>query len=194
EAYISLGEMELEAGNATEGQAPLEKAVRYAPNVAVAHLDLGDCYRLLGRPGDSKSELDKALTMDSTLAGVHYDHGLLYLFSPSVPGASTPDDQLVRAIQELETFKSMRGAKTLKGPGDDVDELLSTAKRKQGELQVKKQAAATAASAAPAAAGSTAPAGSAGPAGSATSASSAGPASSAVPASSAAPSAPKKSQ
>jgi tetratricopeptide (TPR) repeat protein len=185
EAYIGLGEMKLEAGNATEAQGPLEKAVRYAPNVAVAHLDLGDCYRLLGRPSDAKSELDKALTMDSTLAGVHYDLGLLYLFSPSVPGASTPDDQLVRAIQELETFKSMRGAKTLKGPGDDVDELLSTAKRKQGELQVKKQAAATAASAAPP------PAGSAAPAGSATSATSA---SSAVPASSAAPPTPKKPQ
>jgi tetratricopeptide (TPR) repeat protein len=162
EAYVSLGEMKLEAGNATEAQTPLEKAVKYAPNVAIAHLDLGDCYRLLGRPGDAKSELDKALTMDSTLAGVHYNLGLLYLFSPSVPGSSGPDDQLTRAIQELQTFKSMRGAKTLKGPGDDVDELLSTAKRKQGELQVKAQAAAAAASAAaappPAPAGSAAPA------------------------------------
>jgi tetratricopeptide (TPR) repeat protein len=167
EAYISLGEMKLESGNATEAQTPLEKAVKYAPNVAVAHLDLGDCYRLLGRPGDCKSELDKALTMDSTLAGVHYDLGLLYLFSPSVPGSSTPDDQLVRAIQELETYKSMRGAKTLKGAGDDVDELLSTAKRKQGELQVKQQAAAAAASASAAPAPAAAPGGSATPSGSA---------------------------
>ena len=36
----------------------------------------------------------------------------------------------------------MRSAKAAKGPGDDVDELLSTAKRKQSELQLKKQAAA----------------------------------------------------
>lgn len=147
EAYVSLGEMKLEAGNATEALAPLEHAVRYAPNVAVAHLDVGDCYRLLGRAGDAKSELDKALTMDSTLAAVHYNLGLLYLFSPSVPGSAGQDDQLVRAIRELETFKSMGGAKTMKGRGDDVDELLSTAKRKQGELQVKSQAAAAAASA-----------------------------------------------
>lgn len=168
EAYINLGEMKLEAGNATEAQGPLEKAVRYAPNVALTHLDLGDCYRLLGRPADAKKELDTALTMDSTLAGVHYDLGLLYLFSPSVPGASGQDAQLAKAIQELETFKSMRGAKTLKGPGDDVDELLSTAKRKQGELQVKAQAAAAAA-AAPASSAPPAgapPAGSAAPAGS----------------------------
>jgi tetratricopeptide (TPR) repeat protein len=142
EAYVNLGEMKLEAGNASEAQEPLEKALRYAPNVPVAHLDLGDCYRLLGRPGDAKSELDRAIAMDSTLAGVHYDLGLLYLFSPSVPGAASQDDQLSKAIRELETYKSMRGAKTPKGQGDDVDELLSTAKRKQSELQLKKQAAA----------------------------------------------------
>jgi tetratricopeptide (TPR) repeat protein len=147
EAYINLGEMKLEAGNASEAQAPLERAVRYAPNVAVAHLDLGDCYRLLGRTGDAKSELDRAISMDSTLAGVHYDLGLLYLFSPSVPGASGQDDQITKAIRELETYRSMRNAKTAKGQGDDVDELLSTAKRKQSELQLKKQAAAAPAAA-----------------------------------------------
>jgi tetratricopeptide (TPR) repeat protein len=151
EAYVNLGEMKLEAGNATEARSPLEKAVRYAPNVPVAHLDLGDCYRLLGRPGDAKSELQKAMSMDSTLAGVHYDLGLLYLFSPTVPGVTSPDDQLSKAIQELETYKSMRNARAAKGPGDDVDELLSTAKRKQSELQLKKQAAAAASAAPPAA-------------------------------------------
>ena len=153
EAYINLGEMKLEAGNATEAQRPLEKAVRFAPNVALAHLDLGDCYRLLGRPADAKKEFDTAIGMDSTLAGAHYDLGLLYLFSPNVPGVSGQDAQLSKAIQELETYRSMRSARAAKGPGDDVDELLSTAKRKQSELQLKKQAAAAppppAASAAP---------------------------------------------
>ncbi len=172
EAYINQGEMMLEAGNATDAQAPLEKAIRYSPGSAIAHLDLGDCYRLLGRPGDAKSQLDQAKTLDSTLAGVHYDLGLLYLFSPNVPGASGQDDQLAKAINELQQFQSMRNAK-VKGPGDDVDDLLSTAKRKQSELQLKSQAAAQAASAAaaasaappaasaPAASGSAAPAGSA---------------------------------
>jgi tetratricopeptide (TPR) repeat protein len=142
EAYVNLGEMKLEAGNASEALGPLESAVRYAPNVPVAHLDLGDCYRLLGRTGDAKSELDRALSMDSTLAGAHYDLGLLYLFSPSVPGSSGQEDQLSKAIHELELYRSMRGAKALKGQGDDVDELLSTAKRKQSELALKKQASA----------------------------------------------------
>jgi tetratricopeptide (TPR) repeat protein len=180
EAYVDLGEMKLEAGNATEALVPLEKAVRFAPNVAVAHLDLGDCYRLLGRPGDAKSQFDKALATDSTLAGVHYDLGLLYLFSSNVPGVTSPDDQLNRAIKELETFKSMRSARAAKGPGDDVDELLSTAKRKQNELQIKKQAAATA-SAAPAAGSSATPPPS--PAKPAASSASAKPAASAPPSS-----------
>jgi tetratricopeptide (TPR) repeat protein len=175
EAYVNLGEMKLEAGNATEALAPLEKAVRFAPSVAVAHLDLGDCYRLLGRPGDAKSQFDKALASDSTLAGVHYNMGLLYLFSSNVPGVSGQDDQLAKAIKELETYKSMRAAKAPKGQGDDVDELLSTAKRKQSELQMKKQAAATA-SAAPAA--SSAPAPAAAPASSGKAAASAAPAAS----------------
>ena len=157
EGYVNLGEMKLEAGNATEAQDPLEKAVRYAPNVPVAHLDLGDCYRLLGRPGDAKAEFDRAISMDSTLAGVHYNLGLLYLFSPGVPGTSGQDDQITKAIRELETYKSMRGAKAPKGQGEDVDELLSTAKRKQSELQLKKQAAAASPAAAPAPAATTAP-------------------------------------
>lgn len=168
EAYINLGEMKLEAGNAGEAQAPLEKAIKYSPNTAVAHLDLGDCYRLLGRAGDAKAEFDKVKSMDSTLAGVHYDLGLLYLFSPNVPGATGQDDQLAKAITELQAFQSMRNAK-VKGPGDDVDDLISTAKRKQSELQFKAQAAAAAASASAAAAASSsaAPASSAPPAGSA---------------------------
>jgi tetratricopeptide (TPR) repeat protein len=159
EAYINLGEMKLEAGNATEAQPALEAAVRYAPNFALAHLDLGDCYRLLGRTPDAKREYETAGSLDPTLAGVHYNLGLLYLFSPSVPGAADRGDQLAKAIQELESYRSMRGAKTIKGQqGDDVDELLSTAKRKQNELQ-QQAAAAAAAAAAPAA--SSAPADSA---------------------------------
>jgi tetratricopeptide (TPR) repeat protein len=181
EAYVNLGEMKLEAGNASEAQGPLEKAVKYAPNVAVAHVDLGECYRLLGRPGDAKKEYDTTLGLESTMAGAHYDLGLLYLFSPNVPGVASQDDQLAKAIQEFETFKSMRGAKVGKGAGDDVDDLLNNAKRKQSELNMKKQAAAAAAAAPPAPAASGAPAGSAAPAAPAAPPGSAAPSSSPPP-------------
>ncbi len=141
EAYISLGEMKLEAGNATEAQGPLEKAVRYAPNVAVAHLDLGDCYRLLGRPADAKKELDKALDDGFDPGGCPLQpRAPLPLFSHRSrlldPRRSTDaSDPGARDVQVDARRQDPQG------PGDDVDELLSTAKRKQGELQVKKQAA-----------------------------------------------------
>jgi tetratricopeptide (TPR) repeat protein len=53
-----LGEAELATGNAPGAQPHLEKAVRYDPNSALAHLYLGDCYRIIGRLSDAKSELE----------------------------------------------------------------------------------------------------------------------------------------
>ncbi len=149
EAVIQLGSMKLEAGNVSEAQPLLEGAVKYAPNNALAHLNLGDTYRLLGRPQDAKKEFDTALSLDSSLAQTHYDLGLLYLFSPNVPGM-TADTQVSTAIKELETYKSMRGAKAVPGQTDDADELLSRAKAKQNELKN----AATQGAAAPATSGS----------------------------------------
>ncbi len=140
EAYVNIGEMKLEAGNAAEAQAPLEKAIKFSPNNAIAHLDLGDCYRLLGRPADAKREFDTALQQDSALAAVHYNLGLLYLFSPNVPGVADVDASVAMSITEIQKFQQMRG-KLPRGQTDDSDELLATAKRKQAELQVKKQAA-----------------------------------------------------
>ncbi len=161
EALIQTGAMKLEAGNVTEATPLLESAIRYAPVNALAHLNLGDCYRLGGRPTDAKREFDQALSLDSSLAVTHYDLGLMYLFSPSVPGMNA-DSQVATAIKELETYRSMRGAKAAPGQTDDVDELLSRAKQKQAELHPPTAAAPAtpakpAASAAPAKPASAAP-------------------------------------
>jgi len=145
EALVQVGVMKLEAGNVVDATPLLESAVRYAPNSALAHLNLGDCYRLAGRPADAKKEFDTALSLDSSLAVVHYDVGLLYLFAPSIPGTSA-SDQIATAIRELNTYKTMRGAKPAPGVNDDIDSLLSRANAKQAELS---QAAATKASAPP---------------------------------------------
>ena len=90
---------------------------------------------------------------DSTLAIVHYDLGLLYLFTPKMPGL-TEADQAGVAIRELEAYKSMRGQKE-KGAAqaDDIDELLNRAKSKQAEIRTRSAAVASA----PAASGSAAP-------------------------------------
>jgi tetratricopeptide (TPR) repeat protein len=138
EAYVNLGEMKLEAGNAQAALSVLEQAVKYAPADAIARLDLGDCYRLLGRTSEAKRELEYALRQDSGLPQVHYNLGLLYLYSPTVAGVSDGEKQMALAIKSFDTFKSMKGS--AKGFGDDIDDLLSTAKRKQAEIKVKKQA------------------------------------------------------
>ncbi len=138
EGYVNVGEMKLEAGNAQAALPVLEQAVKYSPASAIARLDLGDCYRLLGRTADAKRELEYALKQDSSLAQAHYNLGLLYLYAPSVPGVSDGEKQMSLSMKSFETFKSMKGS--TKGFGDDVDDLLSTAKRKQAEIKVKKQA------------------------------------------------------
>jgi Tfp pilus assembly protein PilF len=183
EATIQLGVMKLEAGNATEATPLLENAVKFAPQSPTAHVNLGDSYRLLGRTADAKREIGTALQLDSTLAVGHYDLGLLYLFSPSVPGFQ-PLDQVAQAIRELETYKTMRG-KAAPGQTDDSDDLLSRAKAKQAELKLPPPAAAPPPVAKPAAsAAAAAPAGSAAPApaGSAKPAAAPAPATSAKPA------------
>jgi Tfp pilus assembly protein PilF len=153
EATIQLGVMKLEAGNAAEATPLLESSVKFAPNNPTAHINLGDSYRLLGRTADAKHEIETALQLDSTLAVAHYDLGLLYLFSPSVPGFQ-PLDQVAQAIKELETYKTMRGGK--QAAGDDSDELLSRAKAKQAELKLPAAAPAPAKAAPSAAAASSA--------------------------------------
>lgn len=85
EATIQVAAMKLEAGNAGEAQPLLESAVKYAPQNAIAHMNLGDCYRLQTRYADAKRELDQALSLDSSLLGAHYAMGLMYLNAPSFP-------------------------------------------------------------------------------------------------------------
>jgi Tfp pilus assembly protein PilF len=135
EALIHLGVMKLQAGNVLEATPVLESAVKFAPTSPLAHLNLADAYRLGTRVADAKREFDKALSMDSSLSVAHYDMGLLYLFSPNVPG-TTALDQIATAIRELQTFQSMRGPKPAPGAGDDVDELLARAQAKQADLKV----------------------------------------------------------
>jgi tetratricopeptide (TPR) repeat protein len=152
EALVNLGSMRLEAGNANDALAPLESATKFGPKSALAHLNLGDTYRLLQRYADAKTEFDKALSLDSSLAAAHYDIGLMYLTAQGIPGTSA-DQQVSTAIKELETYKTMRGAKAPLGVNDEIDDLLNRAKAKQAELKNTVAAPAGGAAAAPAASG-----------------------------------------
>jgi Tfp pilus assembly protein PilF len=172
EARVQLAAYMLESGNATGAAPLLEGAVRYDNSNVLAHLNLGDAYRLLGKTAEAKREFDWVQKADAQLAQVHYNLGLLYLFSDSVPG-STPTQATDLAISELEQYKKMKPRQA--GSNDDTEELITRAKAKKAMLEAggdtgggTTPAAKPAASAAPAgssAAGATpAPAASAKPA------------------------------
>jgi len=72
----------------------------------------------------------------------------MYLTAQSIPNTNA-DSQVSTAIKELETYKTMRGAKPPPGVNDEIDDLLNRAKAKQAEL--KNQVAQPPAGAAPAA-------------------------------------------
>jgi len=144
EATVQVAAMKLEAGNAQEAQPLLESAVKYAPQNALAHMNLGDCYRLLSRWADAKKELDTALSFDSTLASAHYALGLMYRFAPSFPGMSAKD-QAAAALREFKTYLQMRGPKAAPGVSDDIDDLIAGAQDKVNELNMAAAAPAPAA-------------------------------------------------
>ncbi len=131
EARLQLAAYMLESGNATGAAPLLEGAVRYDNGNVLAHLNLGDAYRLLGKADQARKELEWVRKADPQLAQVHYNLGLLYLFSESVPGV-TPQQATDLAIGEFEQYKTMRPRQA--GSNDDTEELLTRAKAKKGML------------------------------------------------------------
>ena len=147
-ARVELAAYYLEAGNATDAQPLLEGALRYDANNVIAHLNLGDCYRLAGRIAEAKQQFDWVLAHDTSLAQVHYDLALLYLFAPSIPGMDAKR-QTDEAIAEINKYQQMRG-KLAAGQSDDSEELLNRAKQKQADLQAQASAKAPPSTPAPA--------------------------------------------
>ena len=98
EARVAYGTFLLEAGNAEEALPILEGAKRFDSENVPTRLELGDAYRLLAKYDLAKTEFDWVASKDSSLAQVHYDLGLLYLFAPAVPGM-TPKQQVAEATK-----------------------------------------------------------------------------------------------
>ncbi len=133
EARVQLASYVLEAGNAFEAANLLEGALKYDKNHVLARLNLGDAYRLLGKADQAKKELEWVASKDSSLAQVHYNLGLLYLFSDNIAGIQ-PKAAVDKAISELELYKKMK-PKGKAGERDDTDELLTRAKTKKALLE-----------------------------------------------------------
>jgi len=154
EARVHLATYLLESGNAVEATPLLEGALRYQNDHVIAHLNLGDAYRLLGKTGEAKRELEWVALKDPALYQVHYNLGLLYLFSDNVPGVP-PLQAVDRSISEFERYKKLRPRQA--GSNDDTDELITRAKTKKSLLEAKQEESKAAAQ--PADAGAAAPAG-----------------------------------
>jgi tetratricopeptide (TPR) repeat protein len=148
EARVHLANYLLEAGNATEAAGLLETALRYDSVNVLARLNLGDAYRLLGKTAESQRELDWVVKTDPSVAQAHYNLGLLYLFSASVPGL-TPGQAADKAISELEQYKKLK-PRTVGGAPDDSDELITRAKTQKALVEAKAAEAAAPPPAAPA--------------------------------------------
>jgi Tfp pilus assembly protein PilF len=144
EARVQLATYMLEAGNAADAAPLLEGALRYKIDHVIAHLNLGDAYRLLGKVAESRKELEWVAQKDPSLYQVHYDLGVLFLTADSVPGMA-PMAAIDRAIDELEQYKKLRPRQA--GSNDDTDELITRAKTKKGLLQAKEDEAKAAAQA-----------------------------------------------
>lgn len=136
EARVHLASYYLEAGNATQASMLLEGALKYDKDNVIARLNLGDAYRLLGKTAEALSMLEWVAKKEPSLAEVHYNLGLLYLFSENVPG-NTPKQAMEKAIAELETFKKMR-PKGKAGEKDDTDELITRAKTRKAVIEAEK--------------------------------------------------------
>ncbi len=142
EARVQLGAYLLESGNAPEAAPLLEGALRYDRNNVLAHLNLGDAYRLLGKPREARHELEWVLSKDPNVAEAHYDLGLLYLFSENVPGLS-PKQSVDEALREFELYKEKKPRSAQGGTPDDTDELITRAKSKKAVLEAQATAKAT---------------------------------------------------
>jgi tetratricopeptide (TPR) repeat protein len=137
DARLHLATYMLEAGNAAEARPLLEKALEYDPSNVLVHLNLGDAYRLLGKPKDALDHLGWVARKDPSMAQAEYNQGLVYLFSSGVPGV-TEEQAIQRAIAAFEHFKKLE-PRAARGQGDDVDELIARARNKKAILDAMKE-------------------------------------------------------
>jgi tetratricopeptide (TPR) repeat protein len=139
DARLNLAVFMLEAGNAAEAVPLLEGALAYDPADVLLHLNLGDAYRLQGRPEEALKQLEWVARAAPKLPQTHYNLALVYLFSPKIQGLS--EVQAVdKAIASIEMFLRMQ-PRARPGAGDDADELLKRANNKKAILEALKEPA-----------------------------------------------------
>jgi tetratricopeptide (TPR) repeat protein len=137
QARLYLAAYMLEAGNADEARPLLEDALKYDASNVLVHLNLGDAYRLLGKPKDALEHLEWVGRRDPNMAQTYYNLGLVYLFSQNIPGA-TEKQAIEKAIDAFERYKKL-SPRSGRGAGDDVDELLARARNKKSIIEALEE-------------------------------------------------------
>lgn len=137
DARINLAVFLLEAGNPAQGVPLLEGALAYDPGNVLVHLNLGDAYRLQGRPEEALKQLEWVARAAPKLPQTHYNLALVYLFSPKIQGF-TELQAVDRAISSIEMYLKMQ-PRSRPGAGDDADELLKRAKNKKAILEAMNE-------------------------------------------------------
>jgi tetratricopeptide (TPR) repeat protein len=132
DARLHLSTYMLSAGNAAEAVPLLEGALAYEPSNPLLHLNLGDAYRLQGRPLEALKQLDWVTKAAPNMPETYYNIGLVYLFSKTV-GSLSEVQSAERAILAFETYLRKRGGIGA-GGSDDAEELLDRAKNRKAVL------------------------------------------------------------
>ena len=130
----------LESGNANQAVTALQMAIRFQPNHVLAHLNLGDAFRLQGKTSDALKELNWVQSKEPNLAAVYYNLALVYLLSKEIPNMAASDavDKAIANLQKVKELSSGSRSSSL----NDVDDLLARANNRKVMLAAMQQTAA----------------------------------------------------
>jgi tetratricopeptide (TPR) repeat protein len=97
-AFLLLGVVNMEAGDLRDAQSAIRQAVALKPNTALYHRELGVSLFKDGNLGESKRELDEALTLDSQAAQSYFWRARVLTGLKNLEGAIA-DLQTATALQ-----------------------------------------------------------------------------------------------
>lgn len=108
EAQINYGAMLVDAEDFAGATKVLELAIKFAPNNAQAHLDLGNAYRGSRQFERAQREYEKAQLLDPKLVDAQYNLGVLYIDGEKagLPAA----ERLEKAIAYLDKYAAVGGS------------------------------------------------------------------------------------
>jgi len=96
EAYINLGNLYAERGDAATAEQSFLDALRMEPRAVVARANLADLYRQLGRDGDVEQLLRDGIALDDQSAALHHALGLMLVREQK------PDEALAELARAAE--------------------------------------------------------------------------------------------